>query len=138
LTNARIKSAAGSDFRYWQHGRVMDAACATVVAVQATFIGMSIRTNPDPAPNTTPALGSINELDARRLETQAENALRAILTQPNNVEGTRRHVSELDYQIDRTNNVLTTETIQSDVSIQPLGYPKTITTTIGFTVISGV
>ena len=123
ITNGRLKSAAGSDFRYWQHGRIMDIASATAYQVQQLFVGIAVRVNSD---------GTIDELDARRLETRAENALRAALTQPDNAEGTRGHVSELDYAIDRTNNVLTTETILAEVSIRPLGYPKTITTQLGF------
>jgi hypothetical protein len=123
LTNARIKSAAGSDFRYWQHGSVMDLACRTTYLQQQTFIGMGLRTNAD---------GTIDERDAVRLETTVREALNEQLLRPTNAEGTTGHVSALNYVIDRTNNVATTETLLSDVSIRPLGYAKFITTTIGY------
>ena len=123
ITNCRLKSAPGSDYRYWQHGRVMDTACATTYQVQQLFISLGLRTNAD---------GTINELDAARLETRARDALAAQLTAPSNAEGTRGHVSAFSYQIDRTNNVATTETVQSEVAIRPLGYSKFIVTQIGY------
>jgi hypothetical protein len=123
LTNARIKSAPGSDFRYWQHGRIMDVACSSVYVYQQTLISAASRTNAD---------GTINELDAIRFETDGLSQLRAKLTQPDNAEGTRGHVSDLSYVIDQTNNLATTEELLSEVALRPLGYAKTITTTIGF------
>ena len=123
FTNSRLKSAAGSDFRWFQHGLVMDQACRTTFATQQNFIAVGVRTNSD---------GTIDERDALRFETQVKKALRAVLTEPDNAEGTRGHVSAFSYVIDRTNNIATTEVLQSEVAIRPLSYPKTITTQIGF------
>jgi hypothetical protein len=123
ITNPRLKSVAGSDFLYIQHGRVIDAACRRTYLSQQNFIGISVRTNTD---------GTIDERDAVRLETRVEEALRADLTQPANAEGTPGHVSAVNYSIDRTNNVQTTFTILSEVGVRPLGYVKFITTTVGF------
>jgi len=123
LTNGRLKSDAGSDFRYWQHGVIMDLACRTTYIQQQTFIGMGIRTNAD---------GTIDERDAVRLETRVREALKEQLLRPTNAEGTSGHVSDLNYTIDRTNNIATTETLLSDVAIRPLGYAKFITTTLGY------
>jgi hypothetical protein len=123
ITNARIKSAAGSDYRYWQHGRIMDVACSVVYREQQLFLSSGYRTNAD---------GTIDERDALKLETIVTEALREVLTQPDNVEGTRGHVSDLSYRIDRTVNLVTTETLKSTVAIRPLGYVKWITTDIGF------
>ena len=124
ITNARLKSAAGSDFRYWQHGRIMDVACSTTFVAQQLFLGVSVRVNAD---------GTIDERDAQRFETVVNRALSAALIEPDNAEGSRSHVSAFAYTIDRDNNVLGTETIQSEVAIRPLGYPKQIVTQIGFT-----
>jgi hypothetical protein len=123
LTRGRLKCAAGSDFQDWQLGRIMDVACRRVYLTQQNFIGVGVRTNSD---------GTIDERDALRLETRGVEPLRADLTQPDNAEGTRGHVSALNYAIDRTNNVLTTSTIQSEVGIRPLGYARWITTQVGF------
>jgi hypothetical protein len=123
FTNSRLKSAVGSDFRWFQHGRIMDQACATTYQTQQMFVAVGVRTNAD---------GTIDERDAQRFETRVTSALRSVLTEPDNAEGTRGHVSDLSYTIDRTNNLATTEILQSEVSIRPLAYPKDITTQIGF------
>jgi hypothetical protein len=60
--------------------------------------------------------------------------LAAQLTAPSNAEGTRGHVSDFNYQIDRTNNIQVSQTVNSDVAVRPLGYSKYITTQIGFSV----
>ena len=125
ITNARLKSNPGSDFIYWQYGRVMDLACKTTYLVQQNFISMGLRTT---------GTGTIDELDAARLETRGRDALNAALTAPSNAEGTRGHVSAVSYQIDRTNNVQVSQTVNSDVAVRPLGYSKFITTQIGFSV----
>lgn len=124
ITNARLKSSAGSDFLYWQHRRIMDTACRTTVKAQTPFMGIGVRTN---------ANGTINEKDARRLETIVKDRLREALVDPQNEEGFQGHVSALNYTINRTNNVLTTFNIDSSVAVRPLGYAKTLTTDIGFT-----
>jgi len=123
ITNGRLKAAPGSDYQYWQYGRTMDVACRTVYIAQSTFINMGLRTNSD---------GTIDERDAVRLETRVRAALEAQLTQPDNAEGTRGHVSDINYTIDRTNNVVSTLTVRSNLAIRPLGYAKWIVTTIGY------
>jgi Protein of unknown function (DUF2586) len=125
LTNANMKSGAGSDFAYWQHRRCMDVACSTVSAQQQLKIGASVDTNAD---------GTIREQDALRWEAEIEDALRDVLTRPKNAEGTGGHVSDVAYSIDRTVNILSTKTVVSTVGIRPRGYAKFFTTEIGFAV----
>lgn len=122
ITNARLKSAAGSDFQYWQHGRIMDVACATVYSEQAKWLSAGIRTNPD---------GTVDERDAQAIETAVTNALNAQLIQPTNAEGTRGHVSRLQYTINRLTNFQSTGIMLSELAIQPFGYIKRFTTTLG-------
>lgn len=123
ITNGHLRSAAGSDFVSVQHGLCMDVACEVVVAQQADFVGKGFRTNPD---------GTINEADAATAESKVKGALQAELIAPNNEEGTRGHVSNFGYSIDRTNNVLTSGTLNTVTKIRPLAYPHTIATEIGF------
>jgi len=123
VTNGRIKAPSGSDFRFWQFRRIMDVACRRVFIEQQNFLNISVRTNSD---------GTIDERDALRLESIVNEALKIELTQPANAEGTRGHVSEVNYSIDRTNNINQSSTLISTVAIRPLGYAKTIETTIGF------
>lgn len=123
ITNAWLKSSAGSDYRYWQHGRVMDTACDEVYQKQLLFISSEPRTNSD---------GTVYELDARAFETDVENGLRNKLTRPNNASGRPGHASDLSYTLDRTVDLLATQTIESNFAVRPLGYPKQINTTLGF------
>lgn len=127
LTNGRIKSAPGSDFLYWQHRRIMDVACETVIQAQLPFINRSVRTKQ--------GSGAVDERDAINMEESVKSALTDNLLSPANAEGTAGHVSALDYVIDRTNNVLTSSTILSSVAVQPLGYAKILQTSIGFTIL---
>lgn len=128
ITRGRLKSAAGSDFQDWQLGRIIDVATRRIYLTQQLFIGTGVRTNSD---------GTIDERDAARLETRGENPLRSDLTQPDNAEGTRGHVSDVSYAVDRTNNVLSTSTLQSEVGVRPLGYIRFITTQVGFDLNAG-
>ena len=123
ITRGRIKAASGSDFTDWQLRRIMDAACRVIHRYQSTLLNSGVRTNSD---------GTIDERDAIRWETGGEAALRAVLTQPGNAEGFAGHVSDLRYTIDRTNNVLATSQVNTEVAIRPLGYARTISTTLGF------
>jgi hypothetical protein len=124
----RIKSESGSDFTIWPRRRVMDVACTTVHDIQTNWIGIGVRTNDD---------GSIDERDARRLEAVMNSALTSQLLSPRNAEGTDGHVSAFRYTIDRTNNVLSTGTVQAELAIRPLANVDYIVTTVGFTVSLG-
>ncbi len=132
LTNGRLMAPAGSDFQFWQFGRVMDVACTTTQKAQQAFANISVRANPKDVPNEG-NVGTIDERDAQRLETKVESALSASLLQPKSAEGTPGHVSAFEYTIDRTNNVVSTTSVLTEVAIQPLGYAKFITTQLGFT-----
>jgi hypothetical protein len=114
ITHARIKSAAGSDLTIWPRRLVLNMACETVQDVQTTFLGRSVRVKVDGS-------GQIDERDARRLEDEVRARLAAVLTAPRNADGGDGHVSAFDYQIDRTNNVLTTGIVKATLGIVPLG-----------------
>lgn len=123
LTNGNLKSAVGSDFKYWQHGRVMDVACAAIYAKQAFWYSAGIRTNPD---------GTIFESDAAAIELDVNTTLDALLLQPKNAEGKQGHVSAYRYVINRTNNFGQTGILLSDFACQALGYIKFFNTTLGY------
>lgn len=123
ITNARLKSEPGSDFLYWQHGRCMDVACRTTVKVQQNFLSMGLLTKDG---------GQIDPSEAARLEAIARRPLEDALLLPKNVEGRAGHVSAFKYVVDRANNLLTSQTVQTEIAIRPLGYAKFIVTQIGF------
>jgi hypothetical protein len=124
ITNARFMSPAGSDFLYWQHGRMMDVACAITYQTQLQFLSTAQRTN---------AAGQILDADAKKLEGIVKGALRAALLDPSDAEGNPGHVTRLDYKIDRLADLLGTGTLYSTVAILPKGYVKHIETTLGYT-----
>jgi hypothetical protein len=123
ITNAWMKAPAGSDFRYWQHRRCMDVACTEVVAKQQMFASISVAVT---------ARGTIEETEAKSRETVVRRGLENKLMLPKNIEGSAGHVSAVAYTIDRTNDVLRTEELQTEVSIRPRGYVKSISTQLGF------
>lgn len=130
ITNGNLSSPAGSDFKYWQHGRCMDVACRSVIDDMISISSSGFRTVPDAA---NPSIGLIDPRDATAYETKFERGLRGKLTEPRNAEGTGGHVSAVGAHVDRTNNALSTSTIQVQVGIRPLGYAKTLIAQLGFT-----
>lgn len=111
VTNSHLKSAVGSDFKYIQHGTVIDEACSVVYANQATFLKAPVRVMSG---------GTIDARDAARYEGIVNNALDDALKAPVNSAGTTGHVSAVAYQVDRTNNVLTSETLITTVYVLSL------------------
>ncbi len=123
ICNARFKSPAGSDFEFWQHGRVMDEACRVLYESQLKFLSAGVRVNAD---------GTIDERDAVRIEKEVQADLDAVLLEPRNAEGFNGHVTALVYTISRTAEVLKSRNLVSELAIRPLGYPKLVTTAVGY------
>jgi Protein of unknown function (DUF2586) len=123
ITNGRMKSSSGSDFRLWMYGRIMDVACSTVYRAQLQFLNKGVRTTPK---------GTINDKDAASMESMVKAQLDAVLTEPLNAEGSKGHVSARNYKIDRLNNIQQTNILQATIAIRPLGYAEQIVATIGF------
>jgi hypothetical protein len=124
-TQGHLKSQAGSDFRYWQHRRLMDVACNYVYAKQTTFIGGGFNALAD-------GTGRIDPGDAESLESEVNEGLRALLRQPTNAEGKQGHVSAVSYRIDRNANVLSTGILVSQVTITALIYIDGVATTFSY------
>lgn len=122
-TNVRLSSPPGSDYQFWQHGRVMDVATATAYQALLPFLSSSVRTT------TT---GAIDERDAAIWEGAVEDALRAVLIDPDNAQGYPGHVSAMQVVVDKVSNVLTTGIVKVKVAIRPLGYAKFINNTLSF------
>lgn len=125
ITNCYLKSAAGSDFVYWQHGIVFDIACDTVYEAQLPYMNASVRV-------LTDGTGKINPLDAADIDRVVNAKLRARLTEPTNAEGRAGHVSGLNYGVDLNYNVLTNSKVRAKLRMVPLGYVKTFEADVGF------
>jgi hypothetical protein len=124
IANARLKSAAGSDFVKLQYGRIMDAACTAVYEAMLPFIAEGFRTNSD---------GTIFEGDAVDIEARGNSALFDVLLSPNNARGTAGHVSAAKFVVDRSTNLNTTQTLKTRTAVRPLGYADFINQDVGFT-----
>lgn len=131
ITNCWLKSSTGSDFEYWQHGRIMDEACKVVSNQHAQLISSSVVTKTD-------GTGSLAEFSALAIEQRVQRALDNTIGSaargigPATVDGGTGHVSDLAYQVDRTNNVLSTKTLIATISLVPRGYLKFFSQTFSY------
>jgi hypothetical protein len=123
VTQGRLKSQSGSDFKLWPLGLCMDIACETVHAGMTLAIGQGIRWNAD---------GTIDERDAIAIEEEIAPKLITQLVSPKNAEGFDGHVQEVRYTISRTYVGRPTGTIVGVVGIRPLGYVDFVKNILGF------
>lgn len=123
ITNNNLRSSTGSDFKFWQHRALMDLGSDIVIKAQQSFIKRAIPVNED---------GTIKNTAALKMEADVQNQLQAGLMSPKDAEGNKGHISDFGYSIDRTTNLLTSETLNTTTKIRPKGYASVISSTIGF------
>lgn len=117
IKNPNLMAPPGSDFNWLQHGHVIDVACAIWYLYAVNLLSDSVRVN-----KTT---GFILEQDAQAIERAGTARLRDALLAPG-------AVSDVFATVSRTDNILSTSTITTTVSVIPLGYVKSVNTTITF------
>lgn len=110
-------SPVGSDFIILPYRRVMNYARSISRTEMELILNSPIRVDP-----TT---GFIDERDASRIETRVTQQLKLAL-------GQQPMVSEVTYVLNRTDNLLSTRTLNTQLRIVPLGYPETILEEDGF------
>jgi len=115
ITNGRTFATPGSDFTYLQYRRVIDRAATLLGTVVKQYINTEVRVN---------AAGQIAEIDARAIEDRILSYLYGQL---------KDNVTAIDVKVDRTEVIVQTQTLKVTCAIQPFGYAKFITLTIGFT-----
>lgn len=125
-TNGYLKSGSGSDFLYWDWGRVIDRLCRVVYSAQQRWMLRKVRTLLD-------GTGAIDPRDARRIETMVRTDLKDEILDAITVEGFASHVSGLEYVVDLTANALKTRNLKSTLRAIPLPPIEGFTTDIGFT-----
>lgn len=125
ITQGRLKSDAGSDFKLWPHGILMDIACETAHEAHIEFVGRGFRLT---------GTGTMDDRDASPWEQEVSVKLQSRLLGERNAEGFSGHVTEFFYAIDRTNNVSSSGIILYTVGIRPLGYADFIKGQLGFAV----
>jgi len=121
ITNCRLMSAAGSDFEFFQDGRVIDAACTITYAKLLRFLNDGVRVNKATAP-TPPGPGTIDERDARYIEQWVNSGLRS---------GLSGQITDAFITVNRGDNLISSPNLRTTTSVEMLGYAKTITNTVG-------
>lgn len=126
-TNGYLKSASGSDFIYWDWGRVVDRACRVVFETMQPWLLRKVRI-------LTDGSGFLDPRDAERIRTAVTVQLRAALKGPT-VEGVpdMDHVSDLLVTVDLANNVKATRQIHITVQLVPTFPIENAATDIGLT-----
>lgn len=131
LTNGWLKSADGSDFEFFQHGRIIDEACTAVAQEHQKLIGRNFDVKND-------GTGSFTEASAQEIEKIVQRVLDQVIGSaardigPTTIGGKRGHVTDQRYQVDRANNVLTTKTLQASFAAVPRAYLKNLNATFSF------
>lgn len=118
VTRPRVFSPQGSDFSITPHLRVFNLFWQTLHSYFVARLNKPVRVN-----KTT---GYILESEALEIEKGAEAALRAVLL-------TKPKASGVTVVVSRTDNLLSTKTMNVDARLVPLAYPETINLSLGFT-----
>lgn len=116
IKNPNLMSPLGSVFVLQPHGDVMDVACSLVHQVGLQFVNADLRVNPS---------GTIYENEARAIEAALSAALQQQMVATN-------MISSFTVAVDRTTNVLTTSTININLTITARGYVLQENVTIGY------
>lgn len=124
ITNGYTRSAADSDFIYYDYSRLIARVCRLVVGAQSRWILSKVRTRTD-------GTGRIAEVDAKRIEAAVQSVLDELIMKQPNSEGFSGFASAVRYTVDRSNNILATRQLLSSVAVIPLPPIESITTTVG-------
>lgn len=116
VNNPRIMAPAGSDFQLIQNRQVLDVACAVGRVALLQYLNSELVVNES---------GTIDEAEAQSIDAAVTAALAQTLLQPG-------YVSAVEAVTDRTNNVLSTQTLKVKLRVRPKGYAKSIEADIGF------
>jgi hypothetical protein len=117
VASPQMAEAVGSDYSLLQFRRVIDIA-AKVIRSRAT----DLLRDDLPIDKT----GTIDEAFARSVESELKTSLSVALVETNNA-------SIVSVALDRTGNILSTNTVDISYRIVPKGYAFQLTGTLGFT-----
>ncbi len=111
-----LMSAPGSSFKLLPHGLVMDIGCSLEHQVMEEQVNSDVRTNDN---------GTIDEIAAQHIEEVMRAALRDQMLAKGMISG-------FVFNIDRTNNVLTTSEVKYTSELRARAYVLQIAGSIGF------
>lgn len=114
ITNARLPSASGSDYVFWQQLRVMNAACTLAWQLLTDKLSLGVRKNPKPGPN---GAIYIAEADATSIEQYVNATLTAQL---------KDQVAGVALALSRTDDISSNQgaIINAKLSLEALAYIK--------------
>lgn len=115
VTNGLTLAPPGSDYQLIQYREIMDLACSTAAGRLLGYLSSRLQVDP--------ATGRIATRSAIAIDADMSEALREALVR-------RGHAASASFAVDRTANILSTQTFTGEVRITPPGYAKTITTTL--------
>jgi hypothetical protein len=117
ITNPNLMAPPGSDFNWLQHGHVMDATCQISLNYLVNLLSDSVRVNA--------STGTILAQDAQNIQQQLYALLFSGLV-------TTNAASAVGVVVNQQNNILTSAQLIVTVSVTPLGYIKSVNTTLTF------
>lgn len=125
-TGFLLKSPPSSDYRHWQWGRVIDVFSDTVQLTQQNWVNGNLEVMTDGS-------GRIEAAAAKGLEAVVLAKLEERLVKPIRDDGRPGHISGAPvYQVDRTNNILTTGLLRSSGKAVPLANVEQLAAELGF------
>ena len=122
VTRGRLFASPGSDFQYIMNCRVIDKACRLARKALTRFLNADLRTNPSGSTviaGLPGAPGTIDERDARRIESSVLATLNDGLIATGNA-------SSAQVQLSRVDNLLSTSTLRAKIRVQPKAYAELI------------
>lgn len=131
VTNARIKSAFGSDFEFSQHAVIFNRARWIAYKALVQIVGRNVRTNPNDVPNAGDT-GTIAEIDAVGIDSFVTDRLAASLLREQNKDGFAGHVDGVAWTTDRAYDTAAARGVQGKVEIVGLIPIKSIVGTVGY------
>jgi len=117
VSNGRMMAAAGSDYSFVQNRRVMDRMATVARQGMIPYVNKDLRVDA-----TT---GRILEKEALTIEANLRGKLEADLVAPG-------RASDIEVQVNRTDNILSTQTLNVRVRGIPNSYSRFINLDLGF------
>jgi hypothetical protein len=131
ITDGWTMAPTGSDFALLQNRFVMDVACTAARGAELNFLNDTIRVNG--ASVSAPLVpGGVYELDAQRIETEVNTAVRSALNiGQSNGKMPAGDASGSSVVVNRAVNIIGTSQLPITVRVVPNGYSKFISNNIG-------
>lgn len=124
VTNGFLKSPGGSDFQYYDYGRLIDEVCAVTNAQVRRYLLSKKRA-------LTDGTGRIDPRDADIIDSEVNQELQTAVMDPENVEGYKGHASGVQATTSRNHNLLTTRNLIVNTATVPLASIDGATINVG-------